>query len=236
MNKSQIISMQASAGSGKTYNLAKRYIYLLLGSNNETSIKNIIAVTFTNKAAVEMKYRVLDYLKKAALCLDTGDFFDDLNLTKTEISKKSIATLEDILHFYDSFNIGTIDSFKNHILKSCAINIDLSPNFTIEQDYSDNLLLSLENFLQKARYLENLRNMLLRYVYQYLMKDSGWFPKDDIYKETEKVFKKSGDIGKNILTAEGESFKSEAFSRVKILILSLIIFTLEKASLLKDSP
>jgi ATP-dependent exoDNAse (exonuclease V) beta subunit len=224
MNKPQIISVQASAGSGKTYNLAKRYIYLLLGSNNETSIKNIIAVTFTNKAAVEMKYRVLDYLKKAALCLDTGDFFDDLNLTKTEISKKSIATLEDILRFYDNFNIGTIDSFKNHILKSCAISIDLSPNFTIEQDYSDNLLFSLENFLQKARYSENLRNLLLQYVSQYTMKDSGWIPKDNIYRETEKIFKKSGNTGKNILTGNRESFDSEASSRVKMITDKIKIF------------
>ena len=224
MNKSQIISMQASAGSGKTYNLAKRYIYLLLGPNKETSIKNIIAVTFTNKAAVEMKCRVLNYLKKAALFLDTGDFFDDLKLTKTEISQKSIAVLEDILRFYDNFNISTMDSFKNHILKSCAISIDLSPNFTIEQDYSDNLLFSLENFLQKAQYSENLRNMLLQYVSQYLMKDSGWIPKDNIYKEIEKVFKKSGDIGKNILTVNVESFYNEASSRVEVIIDKIKVF------------
>ncbi len=74
MKKSQIISVLASAGTGKTYNLAKRYLHLLLNSDDNTSIKSIIAVTFTNKAAAEMKHRVIDYLKKAALALDTGNF------------------------------------------------------------------------------------------------------------------------------------------------------------------
>ena len=151
MNKSQIISVQASAGSGKTYNLAKRYLYLLLDSGSHTSIKNVIAVTFTNKAAVEMKYRVMSYLKKAALSLDTGNFFDDLKLSKNEIADKSSVVLKEILESYDNFNISTIDSFKNHILKSCAISVDLSPNFTVERDYSGNLLFSLEIFLQKVQ-------------------------------------------------------------------------------------
>lgn len=218
MNKSQIISVLASAGTGKTYNLAKRYLYLLLSSNDNTSIKNIIAVTFTNKAAVEMKYRVIDYLKKAALSLDTGDFFDELELTKDKIAQRSAAVLKDIFKFYDNFNISTIDSFKNRILKSCAMSIDISPNFVIEQDYSDNLLFSLEIFLQKARTSENLRNIILQYLSQYLMKDSGWFPKNNIYNEIEKVFKESGNTGKDIMPYEGVPFRNEIASRSAAII------------------
>ncbi|OEG69080.1 hypothetical protein ATZ36_11670 [Candidatus Endomicrobiellum trichonymphae] len=218
MNKSQIISVLASAGSGKTYNLAKRYLYLLLSSDDNAGIKNIIAVTFTNKAAVEMKYRVINYLKKAALSLDTGDFFDELELTKDKIAQRSVAALKDIFKFYDNFNISTIDSFKNRILKSCAMSIDLSPNFVIKQDYSDNLLFSLEIFLQKAQISENLRNIVLQYVSQYLMKDSGWFPKNNIYNEIEKVFKESGNTGKDILTDERVSFRDEIASRSATII------------------
>jgi ATP-dependent exoDNAse (exonuclease V) beta subunit len=208
----------ASAGSGKTYNLAKRYIYLLLSSNDNTGIKNIIALTFTNKAAVEMKCRIIDYLKKAALSLDTGNFFDELELTKDKIAHRSAVILKDIFKFYDNFNISTIDSFKNRILKSCAMSIDLSPNFVIEQDYSDNLLFSLEIFLQKAQVSENLRNIVLQYLSQYLMKDSGWFPKNNIYNEIEKVFKESGNTGKGILTNERVSFRGEIASRSTIII------------------
>jgi ATP-dependent exoDNAse (exonuclease V) beta subunit len=218
MNKSQIISVQASAGTGKTYNLAKRYLYLLLGSDDNIDIKNIIAITFTNKAAVEMKHRVIDYLKKAALDLDTGNFFDELDLTKDKTAKRSAAVLKDIFKFYDNFNISTIDSFKNRILKSCAMSIDLSPNFVIEQDYSENLMFSLEIFLQKARDSENLRNIVRKYLSQYLMKDSGWFPKNNIYNEIEKVFKESGNTGKDILQYGGVSFRGEIALRSTVII------------------
>jgi ATP-dependent exoDNAse (exonuclease V) beta subunit len=94
MSKSQIISVQASAGSGKTYNLAKRYIYLLFDTKENIDIKNIIAVTFTNKAAVEMKYRVINELKKAALSEKTDDFFDDLK--SSQLDKKILSKLRTI--------------------------------------------------------------------------------------------------------------------------------------------
>lgn len=68
-NQSSLI-VEASAGSGKTYELAKRYIQLLFHPNLQTDeipLRNILAVTFTNKAAFEMKGRILEFLKKIAL-------------------------------------------------------------------------------------------------------------------------------------------------------------------------
>jgi ATP-dependent exoDNAse (exonuclease V) beta subunit len=218
MSKSQIISVQASAGSGKTYNLAKRYIYLLFNSDETINIKNIIAVTFTNKAAVEMKYRVINYLKKAALEKDSGDFFDDLKLSKQEIAKKSKAILKMILSCYDSFNISTIDSFKNRILKSCAMSVDISPNFIIEQDYSDNLMFALENFLQKTQKSASLKNIALKCVSQYLMKDSGWLPKENIYGEILKIFNKSGNSGKDIVCVNETNFRTEVDSESEAIV------------------
>ncbi|MDR1511335.1 MAG: UvrD-helicase domain-containing protein [Endomicrobium sp.] len=218
MNKSQIISVQASAGSGKTYSLANRYLCLLLGSDENIGIKNIIAVTFTNKAVVEMKYRVISYLKKAALCLNTGVFFDNLKLTKAKLAEKSGVILKDIFESYDNFNISTIDSFKNHILKSCAMNVDISPNFTIEKDYSDSLLFSLEIFFQKTQISEDLKGVVLEYLSQYLAKNLDWFPKDNIYSEIKKVFEKSGNIGKDILYDKKISLKKEMSLRSKVII------------------
>ena len=64
--KSNFISLEASAGSGKTHNLAKRYISLLLdfdSSKNKPPLNNILALTFANKATVEMKERIIKYLK-----------------------------------------------------------------------------------------------------------------------------------------------------------------------------
>ncbi|MCL2485586.1 MAG: UvrD-helicase domain-containing protein [Endomicrobia bacterium] len=204
MNKKQyqIISMQASAGSGKTYNLAKRYIHLLLaliGDGNIASLNGIIAVTFANKAAVEMKSRVIDYLKKAALGFDTNHIFDDLKLPEKEISTRSLKALNYILKNYDGFNISTIDSFINHILKSCAINIDISPNFRVEKDISKHLHFALDSFLKNALSSKESENLLLNYLSQYLIAgESGWFPRNDIYGEVENLLKKTGYEGKDI--------------------------------------
>ena len=51
--------MKASAGSGKTYSLARKYISILLKSSDRYAYRHILAVTFTNKATDEMKSRIL---------------------------------------------------------------------------------------------------------------------------------------------------------------------------------
>ena len=51
---------KASAGSGKTFTLATEYIRLIV--ENPTNYRNILAVTFTNKATEEMKMRILSQL------------------------------------------------------------------------------------------------------------------------------------------------------------------------------
>ena len=58
--------MKASAGSGKTYNLAKTYISLLLKNKDRHAYRHILAVTFTNKATDEMKSRILKELHTLA--------------------------------------------------------------------------------------------------------------------------------------------------------------------------
>ncbi|MDR3049409.1 MAG: UvrD-helicase domain-containing protein [Elusimicrobiota bacterium] len=197
MKTQQIISVQASAGSGKTYNLAKRYIELLFDDNKS---KNIIAVTFANKASIEMKQRVLDYLKKGALGMECGGIFDDLNLSKKAISIKSAKLLDEIINNYDDFHISTIDSFKNYILKACAINLDISPNFQIKVNHCDYLKFAIDSFLQNAsRNKESdLMQIAMDYVVQYTFAKKSWFARSDIFTEMNKLFKKISNTGKEL--------------------------------------
>ncbi|MDR1052351.1 MAG: UvrD-helicase domain-containing protein [Endomicrobium sp.] len=225
MIKTKIISVQASAGSGKTYSLAKRYIYLLFKLDNDVEIKNIVAITFTNKAAFEMKNRVINYLKKAALSIYTDDFFDDFELSKIEITRKSLKILEIIFKLYDDFNISTIDSFKNHILKSCAFNINLSPNFTIEKDYSSDLMFSIESFFKNINNYKNKKKKILKYLLQYVTNISGWIPKIDIYTEIKKIFNKSSNIGKDIFISKKNNYNYELLSRIKIILKKIKFFS-----------
>ncbi|MHB8109353.1 MAG: UvrD-helicase domain-containing protein, partial [Syntrophorhabdaceae bacterium] len=70
--KPQIITVRSSAGSGKTYKLAEHYLKVLLTSALadaalQTRMANIVAITFTNKAAQEMRSRIIDWMKRIIL-------------------------------------------------------------------------------------------------------------------------------------------------------------------------
>ena len=74
----EVVVVEASAGSGKTYALARRYLQLLINpplTLEQIPLRTILAITFTNKATVEMKERILEFLKRIA--------FDDFTLQTT---------------------------------------------------------------------------------------------------------------------------------------------------------
>ena len=59
--------MNASAGSGKTFNLVREYLKILLGDQADPiRFSKILAMTFTNKAAIEMKTRIIEKLDEVA--------------------------------------------------------------------------------------------------------------------------------------------------------------------------
>ncbi len=142
------LSIEASAGSGKTYRLAERFLELLslylnakskptnpnLCSINQhacqipNSIDSIIAITFTNKAAAEMKERVISFFKSLADI--ESDEAPDVGLNK----ESSLKLLIDIIENFSDFHITTIDSFMNRILKAFAVDLNIHPDYEITFD------------------------------------------------------------------------------------------------------
>ncbi len=123
------LAYSASAGSGKTFALSTRYLALLfMGEEPHT----ILAATFTNKAATEMKERVVQLLlnleqKEAEL----EDISKQTGLSKEEILAKQPAILE---NFLSSSNfIVTLDSFFTSILRSASLYIELEPDFVTKE-------------------------------------------------------------------------------------------------------
>ena len=112
MIKKPFIIYQSSAGSGKTYTLAKNYIRLSLKSKNY--FKKILAVTFTNKAAEEMKIRILEMIDSISngeekdLILEFSKYY---KISPEEIILRSENLKSNILHNYSYFLITTIDTF-----------------------------------------------------------------------------------------------------------------------------
>lgn len=128
---------RSSAGSGKTFTLVKEYLRLALSSDRPDSYRGILAVTFTNKAAEEMKDRVIRSLRTMAED-GAGDdtmmrlIAQELGLSTDTIAKRSQLTLKHMLHNYADLSISTIDRFSHRIIRTFAQDLGLSVNFEVE--------------------------------------------------------------------------------------------------------
>ncbi|MDE6006994.1 MAG: UvrD-helicase domain-containing protein [Muribaculaceae bacterium] len=155
---------RASAGSGKTYTLAKKYIWYYLTIQPEggqarlrteaelaDSARHILAVTFTNKATNEMQLRIVGALNDLAtirtkrIITEDGqikevlpdymkDFSEELGVSIEEIARISGIGLSILLENYSDFNVSTIDSFFQTVLRTFAYESDLNDSYQVELD------------------------------------------------------------------------------------------------------
>lgn len=143
--------MKASAGSGKTYSLARQYISLLLKSNDRYAYRHILAVTFTNKATDEMKSRILKELHTMASEPSKSGYRDyfipSLFSSETELQDKARKVLQDILHDYSAFAVSTIDRFFQHTLKAFSREIGHFASYQVELDKDSLVAESVDRIL-----------------------------------------------------------------------------------------
>jgi ATP-dependent exoDNAse (exonuclease V) beta subunit len=167
----------ASAGSGKTFTLVKQYLKVLLTSSDLFMFQKVLAITFTNKAAGEMKERVLSNLEAFA----EGDENDLLKIILSEtaleatlIKERSKKILEAILQNYSAFSITTIDSFTHKIIKSFAYDLGLSLNFEVEMDAISLLNEAVDVLISKIGTDKKLTNLLIDYSLDKTDDDKSW--------------------------------------------------------------
>jgi len=181
--------VEASAGSGKTYALAKRYIQLILNPEihqAQIPIRNILALTFTNKAAFEMKARILEFLKSIALGAMLQDQLDDIlkpiGCDPQSARQKAFLIMEDVIRHYNFFQVQTIDKFINALLSGCAFKVGLTANFRIKTNAMDYLQYSLDELIDQASTNDVIRAVFENFLHHYLYLENrnGWFPKDDM--------------------------------------------------------
>ena len=129
--------LRASAGSGKTYNLAKTYIRLLLQSDDRFAYRHILAVTFTNKATGEMKNRILKELDRLAHEPDKSPYIKEFAPAfggVAKVQKRASELLKDILHDYSAFSVSTIDKFFQQALRAFARELGQFSSYQVELD------------------------------------------------------------------------------------------------------
>jgi len=146
------LALSAAAGSGKTFALSVRYISLLFMGESPSSI---LAATFTNKAAAEMRQRVVDSLRNLG---DNEDFLNavlvETGLSKDELFKKQPEVLARFLS-HTSY-IVTLDSFFSSILRSASLEIGLEPDFVTKTEGEDELEKHFLDEVQAEGLLSNL--------------------------------------------------------------------------------
>jgi len=213
----QVVVVEASAGSGKTYCLTKRYLHLLINPQlglNQIPLRSILAITFTNKATVEMKERILEFLKKLALDAfsnkeEEEDILSSLGVEKKNAESKAKLIMDELIRHYNFFQVQTIDSFINALLLGCSLNIDRSASFKIKRDYLSSLCFCLDLLTEEAREKKEVLSLLEEFLQHYLFVEnrSGWFPKEDILQLLQSLFRLSNKYGKTFRPFPGGESK-----------------------------
>lgn len=206
MEKSpQLLVYKASAGSGKTFTLSVEYIKHLIA--DPKAYRNILAVTFTNKATTEMKERILNqlygiwikdrgsdaYLKKIAA---------DLQMEEDAVRTAAGKALHTIIHDYSRFRVETIDSFFQSVMRNLARELELGANMDIELSVGDVLNDAVDAMIEKLDRHSLVLYWLLEYIDERIANDKRW----DVSKEIKR-------FGRNIFdeeyVAKGEKLRAK---------------------------
>lgn len=198
-----ILINKASAGSGKTYTLVKEYLIMLLGKKTEggnyildkhpnDNHRYILAITFTNKATEEMKSRIVETLDVLASNPDESPYITDLTTmlgaSKDDISKSAGIAERQMLEDYTNFNVCTIDTFFQKILRTFAYEVNLSSNYGVELNDEYVVELGVNNLKtrlhdESGKKNKSLSHWLWMFVQDSIKNGSSW---DVFYKPKSK--------------------------------------------------
>ena len=181
MKNSTFKIYNASAGSGKTFTIAKSYIKILVQAKSNDQFKFILAITFTNKAVGEMKERIVNMLKlfssEESLSLPHPMFkviCEELSIPPKQLHNKSKQILKHIIHNYGAFDISTIDGFTHRVIRTFAHDLKLPVNFEVELDQERLLNLAVDSLIAKAGVEKTLTNVLIDFAIEKADDDKSW--------------------------------------------------------------
>ena len=206
----------ASAGSGKTYTLASRYIDMLI--SKPTDYRNILAVTFTNKATAEMMSRIIDDLyiiasdkqkltpeqqKKQTILIQRQKKCMTTPLSDALIQQRCQVALRLILNDYRMFNISTIDSFVQRIIRAFAFEMGFPASYSIELDTTLVINESIDNMMRSLGENKELSKWIIEYLNS--QADEGKWSID------KAIF----NLAKKILDDKGREFMNDVEEKLR---------------------
>ena len=208
----------ASAGSGKTSTLVKEYLKIILDSRHSGKFRQILAITFTNKAVNEMKVRILDSLFSFSRTdrLENrshlfGEICQELRLAPDELKAHSGRVLRELLHNYAFFDVSTIDKFTHRLIRTFARDLKLSQSFEVVLDTDMLLEEAVGRLLGKAGEDRGLTGVLIAFALEKIDDDKSWDIGYDLFKTGQLLFNEN-HLG-HVKLLEGKDLK--AFGELK---------------------
>ena len=214
----------ASAGSGKTYTLVQEYLRIVLHHPDPIKFRSILAMTFTNKAANEMKERII----AALIDLGTENHFKtkaqqeflnatakNLKLAGKTIEHRAHEILNKILHHYSSFSVMTIDKFTHKVIRTFAKDLGISIDFNVEMDVKGFRKNVTDMLIDQIGRNPKLTQLMLNYAKDNLQQDKSWNFSRDLFDFTDLLFKEDAISAVNLL----KNLNDEDFSTIKTDII-----------------
>ena len=181
MQKHAFSIYDASAGSGKTFNLVKEYLKIILTAKKNDAYRSILAITFTNKAVHEMKSRIVGSLSEfskdqpstKAMQLMTV-LIKETELDASQIKAKSQEIIKHIIHNYAAFDISTIDKFTHKVIRTFAHDLNLPMTFEVSLDTENLLTEAVDAIIAEAGTDEMLTKLLIDFTMEKTDDDKSW--------------------------------------------------------------
>jgi ATP-dependent exoDNAse (exonuclease V) beta subunit len=198
--QNNFVVYKSSAGSGKTYTLVREYLKLALADPHRLTkaFRQILAITFTNKAAAEMKERILNALKQISNAEKTplsADLQKELKISETDLHARCEELHSSLLHQYADFSVCTIDSFVYRIVKRFSLDLQLPANFSVETDEETALWWAIDTLLTDMQGNKAVQQLLEEYTSEKVDEQKNWKVENEIFDLAKSILisKKDGE-------------------------------------------
>ena len=182
--------LNASAGSGKTYQLAYKYVHDTV--EQPTRYRHILAVTFTNKATEEMKTRILKEihaLASGAASSYLGPLCDELGMDAETVRRRAREVRSHILHDYSHFTVLTIDTFFQRIMRAFIKELGIDLNYTVEIETAPVLAQGADALIEQIAADRELQRWMGEFVQERIDEGLKWDIRESILTLGAELFK-----------------------------------------------
>lgn len=224
-NNNNLLIYKSSAGSGKTTTLVYEYLSIILPQPDKFS--KILAVTFTNKAANEMKQRIINYLyniitpghNKEALPPQYHQLLSQkLDKSNKDIKKQASVCLNKIIHNYSDFAVSTIDSFIYRVIRGFARDLDLPWDFEVEMDTEEIFQQIIDMMMEDFGKDKFMTRQIMALVRDKLTEGKSWRFEKEIREISRKLLESekntsfvayATELDNEVIEAIRKEFRSE---------------------------